>query len=114
MVVCVLDDPRHGHVSRGAAPAVVHPASPTLHTLQTSTHSEAAQVADNVQQQQRRQQDAAFLVWCLVSSAILLRLQAYYIFSIGNIKPLLKAEYPSCYKDFKTCGKTLTQVCSCA
>ncbi len=37
-------------------------------------------------------------------------LQAYYIFSIGNIKPLLKAEYPSCYKTFKTCGKTMTQV----
>jgi MFS family permease len=37
-------------------------------------------------------------------------LEAYYIFSIGNIKPLLKAEYPSCYKDFKTCGKTLTQI----
>jgi hypothetical protein len=40
----------------------------------------------------------------------LLLLQAYYIFSIGNIKPLLKAEYPSCYKTFTTCGKTLTQV----
>ena len=40
-------------------------------------------------------------------------MQAYYIFSIGNIKPLLKAEYPDCYKDFKTCGKTLTQVYDC-
>ena len=55
----------------------------------------------------------ALLVWSLAPSAFLPQSQAYYIFSIGNIKPLLKAEYPDCYKDFKTCGKTLTQVCDC-
>ena len=29
--------------------------------------------------------------------------------SIGNIGPLLSKEYPSCWKKYKTCSKTLTQ-----
>jgi MFS family permease len=37
-------------------------------------------------------------------------LEAYYIFSIGNIGPLLQKEYPSCWKKYKTCSKTLTQI----
>jgi len=49
-----------------------------------------------------------FLSWMLPGMGMFL--EAYYIFSIGNIKPLLKAEYPDCYKEFKTCGKTLTQI----
>lgn len=36
--------------------------------------------------------------------------QAYYIFSIGNIKPILKAQYSDCYKTFEQCPKTLTQI----
>lgn len=30
-----------------------------------------------------------------------LLLQAYYIFSIGNIKPMITAEYPDCWKYHK-------------
>ena len=33
--------------------------------------------------------------------------------SIGNIGPLLSKEYPSCWKKYKTCSKTLTQARLC-
>lgn len=36
-------------------------------------------------------------------------MQAYFIFSIGNIRPLITAEYPFCWKYYETCDKTLTQ-----
>lgn len=36
-------------------------------------------------------------------------MQAYFIFSIGNIRPLITAEYPECYKTYAQCSKTLTQ-----
>lgn len=35
--------------------------------------------------------------------------QAYFIFSIGNVRPIITAEYPNCWKTYKECGKTLTQ-----
>ena len=35
--------------------------------------------------------------------------QAYFIFSIGNIRPLITAEYPECWKTYEQCSKTLTQ-----
>ena len=38
-----------------------------------------------------------------------LALQAYFIFSIGNIRPLLVAEYPECWKSYTECSKTLTE-----
>lgn len=41
---------------------------------------------------------------------IMVSVQAYYIFSIGNIKPILKAQYSDCYKTFEQCPKTLTQI----
>jgi len=31
------------------------------------------------------------------------------LFSIGNIKPLFSAVFPTCWKTFKTCNKTWTQ-----
>ncbi|CAL8468731.1 g8271 [Coccomyxa elongata] len=34
---------------------------------------------------------------------------AYFIFSIGNVRPIITAEYPNCWKTYKECGKTLTQ-----
>ncbi|TID17058.1 phosphate transporter A-1 [Venturia nashicola] len=34
-----------------------------------------------------------------------LLLEGYVLFSIGNIKPLLQATFPSCWKDYKTCDK---------
>jgi hypothetical protein len=39
----------------------------------------------------------------------ILVVQAYYIFSIGNIKPILTDEYPDCFKTYTSCEKTLTQ-----
>ena len=36
-------------------------------------------------------------------------LKAYFIFSIGNIRPLLVAEYPECWKSYTECTKTLTE-----
>eukprot|EP00891_Asterochloris_glomerata_P003210 jgi/Astpho2/3210/Aster-05736 len=37
--------------------------------------------------------------------------EAYFVFSIGNIAPILSAEYPECWKSYKKgCTKTLTQV----
>ena len=36
-------------------------------------------------------------------------MQAYFIFSIGNIRPLITAEYPECWKTYAQCSKTLTQ-----
>ena len=35
-------------------------------------------------------------------------LQAYFIFSIGNIKPMLTFEYPECWKTYQECSKNLT------
>jgi len=36
-------------------------------------------------------------------------MQAYFIFSIGNIRPIITAEYPNCWKNYSECTKTLTQ-----
>lgn len=36
--------------------------------------------------------------------------EAYFIFSIGNIKPILTAERPNCFSKYKTCNHTLTQI----
>jgi len=36
--------------------------------------------------------------------------EAYFVFSIGNIGPFFPYEYPKCWKDYKTCNKTTTQV----
>ena len=35
--------------------------------------------------------------------------QPYFIFSIGNIRPLITAEYPECWKTYEQCDKILTQ-----
>ncbi len=39
----------------------------------------------------------------------MLVMQAYFIFSIGNIRPLITVEYPECWKLYTVCSKTLTQ-----
>ncbi|KAL3156851.1 hypothetical protein ABBQ38_001120 [Trebouxia sp. C0009 RCD-2024] len=36
--------------------------------------------------------------------------EAYFIFSIGNIKPILGKQFPNCWTAHKTCGKTITQI----
>jgi hypothetical protein len=33
-------------------------------------------------------------------------LNSYVLFSIGNIKPLLQAAFPACWKNYTTCDKT--------
>lgn len=38
-----------------------------------------------------------------------LLLEGYVLFSIGNVKPLLQAAFPACWKTYKTCDKTWTQ-----
>ncbi|OCK74216.1 phosphate transporter A-1, partial [Lepidopterella palustris CBS 459.81] len=38
-----------------------------------------------------------------------LLLEGYVLFSIGNVRPLLQASFPSCWKTFKTCNETWTQ-----
>ena len=34
--------------------------------------------------------------------------ESYFIFSIGNISPLLSVDYPSCYKTFAACSQNFT------
>ena len=54
-------------------------------------------------------------LWCCqsrpegVQSQELVVTQAYFIFSIGNIRPIITAEYPQCWKNYSECTKTLTQ-----
>ncbi|KAF2498355.1 MFS phosphate transporter [Lophium mytilinum] len=38
-----------------------------------------------------------------------LLLEGYVLFSIGNVRPLLQAAFPSCWKTFDTCNKTWTE-----
>jgi hypothetical protein len=38
-----------------------------------------------------------------------LGLEGYVLFSIGNVRPLLQAAFPHCWKTFDTCNKTWTQ-----
>ena len=35
-------------------------------------------------------------------------MQAYVIFSVGNLKPIFVAAYPACWKTYKACNKSLT------
>lgn len=36
-------------------------------------------------------------------------MQAYFIFSIGNVRQIITAQYPNCWKTYVECQKTLTQ-----
>ena len=47
--------------------------------------------------------------WQVSGVNTLMVMQAYFIFSIGNIRPLITAEYPECWKTYTQCSKTLTQ-----
>ncbi|KAF2196030.1 MFS phosphate transporter [Delitschia confertaspora ATCC 74209] len=38
-----------------------------------------------------------------------LLLEGYVLFSIGNVRPLLQAAFPMCWKTFETCDETWTQ-----
>ncbi|BDA43280.1 probable inorganic phosphate transporter 1-3 [Coccomyxa sp. Obi] len=35
--------------------------------------------------------------------------EAYFIFSIGNVRPIITDEYPNCWKIYRECSKTLTE-----
>ena len=53
------------------------------------------------------------LIPVLTSSNLSLNPGAWLGCSIGNIKPLLQAEQPLCWKKFIVCSKTLTQAGPC-
>ncbi|DBA96631.1 TPA: hypothetical protein ACH3X1_015490 [Trebouxia sp. C0004] len=36
--------------------------------------------------------------------------EAYFVFSIGNIKPILADQYPACWSKYQVCSKTITQI----
>jgi hypothetical protein len=38
-----------------------------------------------------------------------LGLEGYVLFSIGNVRPLLQAAFPSCWKTFETCDERWTE-----
>ena len=44
-----------------------------------------------------------------LASEMLVCWQAYFVFSVGNIKQIFPYEYPSCWKTYATCSKTMTQ-----
>ena len=46
--------------------------------------------------------------WCSSTTCARCQLQAYFIFSIGNIKPIITAMYPACWQTYRVCDKTLT------
>ncbi|KAJ4372296.1 hypothetical protein N0V83_004070 [Neocucurbitaria cava] len=45
---------------------------------------------------------------CVIPGAGL-GLEGYVLFSIGNVRPLLQAAFPTCWKTFSICNKTWTQ-----
>lgn len=45
---------------------------------------------------------------CVIPGAGL-GLEGYVLFSIGNVRPLLQASFPRCWKSFKDCNKVWTQ-----
>ena len=49
---------------------------------------------------------ACLCSWCKSRELVL---KAYFIFSIGNIRPLLVAEYTECWRSYTECTKTLTE-----